>query len=265
MAPLSTTPRRTSPHPLYRVEIEQAAFNHGFRHANGHADGWLFFRSSEGVPGEVAMANGLADDGAPWLLAVEHAGVAEEMRREFADHLAEPAPGTMRAAFAFAEQPAMRRALSRAWHLANSLPSFPLAQYAADTAHLGDTEADRQTRIRIGQDRFRRALDDYYNGRCPITGITQREMLRASHIVPWAECASDAERLDPHNGLLLAAHWDAAFDAGLISFDAQGRALFHPDLDPAARTLLLRDDPQPLRLTAAHHEHLRWHRERYGF
>ena len=39
-------------------------------------------------------------------------------------------------------------------------------------------------------------------------------MLRASHSVPWAACASDAERLDVHNGLLLAAHWDAAFDAG---------------------------------------------------
>ena len=28
----------------------------------------------------------------------------------------------------------------------------------------------------------------------------------------------DALRLDVHNGLLLSALWDAAFDAGLISF-----------------------------------------------
>lgn len=266
MAPRSLAQRLTRAHPLYRVEIEAAAFAHGYRKPNGDVDGWLYFRSAEGVPGEVAMANGVEADGSPWFLAVEHAGVAEELRREFAAEQVETPIGPFRAAFAFADRHAMRAALSRAWHLSNSLPSFPLAQYEDEIAGLGDTEADRQTKIRLGQDRFRRALDDYYGGRCAITGITQREMLRASHIVPWAECRSNAERLDPHNGLLLAAHWDAAFDKGLVSFDEEGRVLFHPDLEPAARDLLLRDDPQPLgRLTARHHEQLRWHRAHFGF
>jgi len=38
-------------------------------------------------------------------------------------------------------------------------------------------------------------------------------LLRASHIVPWAEC-DDAQRLDVQNGLLLSALWDAALDRG---------------------------------------------------
>ena len=38
------------------------------------------------------------------------------------------------------------------------------------------------------------------------TGITDPALLRASHIVPWAECG-DAQRLDVHNGLLLSALW----------------------------------------------------------
>jgi putative restriction endonuclease len=59
---------------------------------------------------------------------------------------------------------------------------------------------------------------EYWGGRCPITGLEQPELLRASHIKPWADCATDAERLDVFNGLLLGAHIDAAFDSALISF-----------------------------------------------
>ncbi len=40
--------------------------------------------------------------------------------------------------------------------------------------------------------------------------------------VPWSEC-SDEQRLDVHNGLLLSALWDAAFDKGLVSFADDGR------------------------------------------
>ena len=42
---------------------------------------------------------------------------------------------------------------------------------------------------------------------------------------PWAICETDADRLDVHNGLLLAAHLDAAFDGGLISFTDEGAIL----------------------------------------
>jgi hypothetical protein len=52
--------------------------------------------------------------------------------------------------------------------------------------------------------------------------------------VPWAEC-DDAQRLDVHNGLLLSALWDAAFDTGLVSFTDDGAALASPELSTAAR------------------------------
>ena len=50
-----------------------------------------------------------------------------------------------------------------------------------------------------------------------MTGLDVPELLRASHIKPWADCGTDAERLDVFNGLLLAPHLDAAFDAGFIT------------------------------------------------
>jgi putative restriction endonuclease len=41
-----------------------------------------------------------------------------------------------------------------------------------------------------------------------------------------------------HNGLLLSALWDAAFDTGLVSFADDGIVLDSPDLSAIARTAL---------------------------
>ena len=257
--------RLNSPHPIFRIELEQAAFNHGFRKANGVADGWLWFKSDEGVPGEVALASGLRRDGSPWFLAIEHAGVAAKMREELTTKAVGPPSARFRAAFAFDTQAEMRTALSRAFHLARSLPTFPFSQFEAEVAHLGDTEVDRIVRQRIGQSYFRTALLDFWDCRCPLTGIREEALLRASHIVPWAECRSDDERLDVFNGLLLAAHWDAAFDRGLVSFDESGRPLMKAGLDRAVVELLAPESVSPLPLDLRHRRQLSWHRAHFRF
>src|SRR3546814_13465214 len=46
--------------------------------------------------------------------------------------------------------------------------------------------------------------------------------LRASHIKPWAKCASGDERVDGNNGLLLSPTADHLFDRGWITFDDDG-------------------------------------------
>jgi putative restriction endonuclease len=87
-------------------------------------------------------------------------------------------------------------------------------------------------------------------------------MLRASHIVDF----SDEQRLDVHNGLLLSALWDAAFDQGLISFADDGTALIGPKLSEAARKTLGVDAVSPLGgLRDAHRTNLVLHRSRHGF
>jgi len=255
----NTTARlRTIPFALHS-ELVEAAANHGYRGARGESDGWLFFASQEGVPGEVALA--VAEDGAAWFLGVEHAGVAAEL----AAPNAEPAPGNCRAAFWFATQSEMRAALHRAYQLAASLPSLPLIRFEEEVALLGDTEIARIARQRVGQNIFRAALMQYWPSGCPLTGIRNPALLRASHIIPWAECATDAERLDVHNGLLLSSLWDAAFDAGLVSFTADGHALVAPQLDAASQAALAIDTVPTLALTEGHRHRLAWHRARYGF
>jgi predicted restriction endonuclease len=97
-----------------------------------------------------------------------------------------------------------------------------------------------------------------------MTGITERALLRASHIKPWADCA-DSERLDVHNGLLLSALWDAAFDRGLVSFADDGSVLASPLLGEKERKALGLAKELLLRgLRDAHRENLAFHRSLHG-
>jgi len=54
--------------------------------------------------------------------------------------------------------------------------------------------------------------------------------LVASHIKPWRHAEND-ERLNRHNGLMLAPHADFLFDRGFISF-SDGRLLISEVVDP---------------------------------
>lgn len=55
-----------------------------------------------------------------------------------------------------------------------------------------------------------------------VTGLALPQALRASHAKPWAECASDAERLDVLNGFLLSANLGVLFDSFLVSLSEEG-------------------------------------------
>ena len=85
--------------------------------------------------------------------------------------------------------------------------------------------------MRLGQQLFRQKLMRRWGGRCAVTGCDAALFLRASHIRPWSK-SSDAERLDPNNGLLLMTGYDAAFDVHYISFDHRGRLLAKPEMSP---------------------------------
>lgn len=119
----------------------------------------------------------------------------------------------------------------------------------------------REVIQRVGQDVFRDALMTYWGGRCAVTGVAEPRLLRASHIKPWARCETDAERLDVYNGLLLAAHLDAAFDAGLVSFSDEGAILFSSQFAQEDRDALGIHDRLALsRVGGGHLPNLAWHR-----
>ena len=107
--------------------------------------------------------------------------------------------------------------------LSRSKPNRVADEFKKKTATIPKTtEAERLVVQRVGQGLFRSALLDYWQGKCCITGLDVPELLRASHIRPWAKCETDEQRLDVFNGLLLAPHLDALFDGGLMTVDEDG-------------------------------------------
>jgi len=136
--------------------------------------------------------------------------------------------------------PALHTALAAAFRATQGI-NVPPPLEAFATAIRGlprVTEAEYLIVQRVGQGLFREALLRRWKGRCAVTGVDVPELLRASHIKPWAHCTSDAERLDPDNGLLLVANWDAAFDQGLVTFADTGAVVWSARLPVPAREKL---------------------------
>jgi hypothetical protein len=239
---------------IVRTEAEKAAWDNGYRVPHGEREGWAEFGSTT-APGRIWIAAARVEG--PWWLSFDHRSAGAELGAEASSF----GPGAYTIEIPSAA--AVHAAVDRLYRLSRSLPPVPLAAFKAETANLPQTtEAERLVVQRIGQDRFRQALLDYWSGRCPLTGITDERLLRASHIVPWSACRDDAHRLDVHNGLLLSALWDAAFDAGLISFTDEGASLISPQLSVAALATLGAEAVPPLpTLTEAHCINLRWHRQ----
>lgn len=83
---------------------------------------------------------------------------------------------------------------------------------------LSETERQALIKARVGQGYFRDELIARWGG-CSVTGCDEVGVLIASHIKPWSECSTRAERLSPDNGLLLTPNLDKLFDRKLITFE----------------------------------------------
>lgn len=93
-------------------------------------------------------------------------------------------------------------------------------QAEINNADIPETEKQALVNARIGQGIFRKNLEQIESG-CRVTGVSDRRLLRASHIKPW-RVSDNRERLDGNNGLLLVPHIDHLFDKGYISFKNNG-------------------------------------------
>ena len=241
------------------TRLEKAAADNGFDLDLEHTPEWLAFGSSQ-----TAMRI--------WLTAIEDSGfLAATSRSDVLDGLADlgtasddPPPSGAAGALVVSDIAALHRLLRRAFQLSRTLPDGLLHVFESEAANLPrTTEAERLVVQRVGQDIFRCGLLEYWDGRCAITGLDVPDLLRASHIIPWADCDTDTERLDVFNGLLLAPHLDAAFDSGFITIAEDGSVIISETLPPTARPTLGLDGP--LRIHGLHHAHERylpWHRSR---
>lgn len=255
--PNTIDPKRPA---LSLTKLGHAAERSGFDLERGTIGPWLAFESSQ-VPLRVwlqAHADGAA-------VAVSQPNVAHALAHEAAGLAVDvPLPAGAVAARGAAGLTELVALLRRAFALSRTLPDALLKDFEGRTASLPrSTEVERWVVERVGQDVFRGGLLDYWEGRCAVTGLGVPELLRASHIKPWADCASDAERLDVFNGLLLAAHLDTVFDQGLVTFSDAGEILFAEAFPADARALLgVHAGMRLRRVEPPHRAYLPWHRAR---
>ena len=88
-----------------------------------------------------------------------------------------------------------------------------------------ETIREAIVKIRIGQSQFRTGLLNSQRNSCLFTGISDQNLLIASHIKPWKN-SNNEERLDIQNGILLTPTFDKLFDKFLISFNEEGNLIW---------------------------------------
>jgi len=181
---------------LERALIEKASYDHGFENVLGDAPADTVRMASVRHRAQVEVR---LEQGAYALrILATQSSFAEELARSF------PTARQADGRYLVQGEAALAALLQRAATLALALPHQALHTYAAalDAALAAlpatqrGTEVERLVRQRVGQQTYRDALLDYWGGACAVTGIDLPDVLRASHAKPWADCTSDAERLD---------------------------------------------------------------------
>lgn len=95
------------------------------------------------------------------------------------------------------------------------------------------TERAGIVQSRVGQGAYRKSILHRWEYKCGVTDFNDLRVLIASHIVPWRD-ATDDQRLDVDNGILLSPTYDALFDRHLITFDQRGRIQLSDQIEPEA-------------------------------
>lgn len=101
---------------------------------------------------------------------------------------------------------------------------------------ISQTEKEQIVKARIGQSNFKKKLINR-ECKCALCGVTDKNLLIASHIKPWSK-STNVERLDVNNGLLLCPNHDSLFDKGFISFDATGKIKISNQLEESSKIFM---------------------------
>ena len=249
--------------PLQRALVEKMGHDHGFEHVLISDPSGVVLASAR----HATRAQVVAPSGGGYLLYLETDSptLMSEMQRtlvyrsEAGGIVADSEEGLallLRRAAGFAQALSSKSIQDNEISVAKHLAQLP--------QDVRDTEVERLVRQRVGQQKLREAMLNYWGGACAVTGLALPAVLRASHAKPWSECVSDAERLDVFNGFLLVANLDALFDRFLISFDDRGSLLMSSQLGEADLTCLGLTAGMRLRwLSDGHQGYLAWHRARF--
>lgn len=117
---------------------------------------------------------------------------------------------------------------------------------------------------RVGHGPYRDKLFKKWGGKCAVTGIDNKSILTASHIVSWS-ISNDNEKVDPYNGLPLIPNLDKLFDRGMISFADDGSLLYKQGLHDLLLELKIPLNSKINNLFEENKKYLKRHRVIFGF
>jgi putative restriction endonuclease len=115
---------------------------------------------------------------------------------------------------------------------------------------------------RVGQGEYRRRILKRWNYQCAVTKCSIKEILIASHIVPWKD-SNNRERMDVDNGILLSPVYDALFDKHFISFNKAGKIILSKSLSHTELSKFgITGHESISNLSAGNHRYLEVHRKK---
>lgn len=124
------------------------------------------------------------------------------------------------------------------------------------------TEREGLVTSRVGQGAYRKSILFRWEFKCAVTNYSKKEILIASHIVPWKSSTND-ERLDVDNGILLSPTYDALFDQHLISFENSGKIILSQPLTNTSYELIgVTGNEKIKNLSRGNYSYLERHREK---
>ena len=176
--------------PLQRTIIEKTGNDNGFEHVVASDLSGVTLASAHHANRVLV---GLDSGAYQVRFQTSSSALLPELQRSF--------PATQEAdAFQVATEADLAALLRRAASLSRALPSQAPNDYqqavAAELAELptgiAGTEVERMIRQRVGQNKFRDALMDYWGGACAVTGVAVSEVLRASVVMPFMFATSIA-------------------------------------------------------------------------
>lgn len=142
----------------------------------------------------------------------------------------------------------------------SALVNDPQVQYVISLPN--ETERKGLVNSRVGQGAYRKRIIHRWEYQCAVTGFNKLEVLIASHILPWTK-ATNEQRLDVHNGILLSPTYDALFDKHLISFDTKGKIILSETIEKTAfEKVGIKGFEQIKKLSQYNEVYLEQHREK---
>ena len=110
-----------------------------------------------------------------------------------------------------------------------SLVIGPLILSTEGTNDYAIENAKREIQIRIKQPSFRKKVLKNFDHKCCLTGVTENDLLVASHIISWSTKIDT--KLSSHNGLCLSTLYVSLFDKGYFTLNEKYEVIIASKLD----------------------------------